>query len=157
MATQKVIQKAVGSWKGKSKLNLPWLPEDKRITKSESKLHVDLDMKHTFATITYTWVFEGKVEEGSMHICSAEKSKKTSIGWVDSWHQNSSVLHLTADEFNHDLVRATGSYPTGDGSPDWGWRIELSMPSDDTFLLKMINMPHGEKEEWAVEATYKRE
>lgn len=157
MATPKFIEKAVGSWKGVSKLNLPWLPEDKQVSTSGSKLHIDLDEKKKFATITYTWKYEDKAEEGSMLICGSEKAKELSMGWVDSWHQNGGVMPLKSSEFSHEMVKVLGSYPTGDGSPDWGWRIELSMPSDDTFLFKMINMPHGEEEAWAVEATYKRE
>jgi len=157
MPTPQFLHKAVGSWKGESKLHLSWLPEDKRVSASESKLHIDFDMKKMFATLTYTWVFEGKVEEGSMLICGSEKSKLMSVGWSDSWHQNSAVMLLKSAEFSHEVIKVTGSYPAGDGTPDWGWRIELSLPSEDQFVLKMFNITPAGEAEWAVEGIYKRD
>lgn len=157
MATSKFLHKSVGSWKGESKLHLEWLPEDQRVTVCDSKLHIDLDMQKKYATLTYTWVYDGKVEEGSMHVCGSSKQKSSTIGWVDSWHQHGSVLHLKGAEFNDESVKCSGTYPSGDGSPDWGWRIELSLPEENQFLLKMINISPEGKESWAVECFYQRE
>jgi hypothetical protein len=79
MAVPPNIRAAVGSWKGKSKLNLPWLPADKQVTESDSQLHVDTDDRGTIATLTYDWHYEGKRHEGTMILAGSTKEKKIEI------------------------------------------------------------------------------
>ena len=153
MAIPKSITEAKGSWFGSSKLNQSWLPPEKRIAESASFLHVDTDEHDTFATITYTWHYEGKRHEGTVLICMAGKSKVVQIGWVDSWHQSTAVMHLVGSESSDGSFKAKGTYAAG--KEVWGWTIEFKM-TPDLLTMRMENLtPKGEAE-WAVEAIYKR-
>lgn len=154
MAIPESIHKAVGLWHGKSKLNLPWLPPEKRVTESASRLHIETDNHVRLATITYDWHYDGKREEGTLILCGSAKSKKMEMGWSDSWHQNSGVLHLKGQESESGAVKARGEY-TVDGKEFWGWTIELAATADKLTLCMENVTPKGEAE-WAVEATYTR-
>jgi hypothetical protein len=153
MAVPKSIVDSKGSWRGKSQLNLPWLPPEKRVTESNSSLHIDTDGSGSFATITYTWAHEGKRQEGTILVCGAHKSDAIEFGWVDSWHQNSSVLHLVGSSPEGGSTKAKGTY-SGDGQT-WGWTIEL-VASDGKLAMNMENIPPTGDPMWAVHANYER-
>jgi hypothetical protein len=53
-------------------------------------------------------------------------------------------------------VAVTGSYQAPPG-PDWGWRIELSMPAPDSLCMRMFNIEPDGSEELAVQADFVRE
>ena len=153
MAAPKFAHDSTGSWTGKSKLNLPWLPKDKQVSESDSNLHVDLDEQKKFATVTYTWHHEGQRHEGTMIICGSSKSKEYEIAWVDSWHQNSNIMTLKGKEDDKGNLKTKGEY-TAEGQT-WGWTIAFEH-SKDKLVMKMENVMPGDKAEWAVEAVYHR-
>lgn len=134
-------------------LNLSWLPPDKQVTESQSSFHVDTDKHDSFATITYTWAHEGKPQEGTLLLCQAAKTKHLDMGWVDSWHQNTSVLHLTGEESETGSVKAKGTYPAG--KETWGWTIAFEYDGSQLSMIMENVTPSGEAT-WAVKATYKK-
>lgn len=153
MAVPKSIHDAKGLWKGISRLNLPYLPEDQRVSESPSELHVDLDKHDAYATIAYTWAHDGKPQEGTMILAMDGGTKAVEIGWVDSWHQSAAVMHLKGKEEDGGAVRTKGDWAAGDET--WGWSVDLDV-NDGTLTLSMdVFTPKGERE-WAVKATYKR-
>lgn len=154
MAVPKSILMAKGSWRGKSKLNLPWLPRDKRVTESNSSLHIDTDSQEKIVTITYDWQYDGKREEGTLILTKARKSSAIEMGWVDSWHESDAVLHLMGEESATGSIKARGEY--GAGKEIWGWSIEL-LPTETSLTIKMDNIPPTGEAMWAVEAVYSRE
>jgi hypothetical protein len=79
MGIPKVFSNQEGMWSGKSKLHLSWLPPEKRIQESESQLHIDFDDQKTFATIAYTWKYEGKKQQGVLLVCMAPDSKEVQV------------------------------------------------------------------------------
>lgn len=152
MATNSLLIKSVGQWEGESTLHLSWLEdESKRIQPGPSGMHVEVDAHQAFATITYWWTYEGKRQEGVMVIAGGAKSKKVSIGWTDSWHSTSDVMHFKGT-WEDDRVEALGEYSVGD-SPPWGWRIVLEREGEN-LIMRMDNIEPGGKPEWAVKATY---
>ena len=153
MAIPKTLQNWAGSWAGKSKLNLPWLDEDKRISTSTSKLHVDTDDNHAFATLTYTWEHEGKKQEGTLLVAGHSKSPEIEVAWVDSWHQNTGILHCTGTVGEGDHIKVRGSYKAG--TEVWGWTIALK-PEGEHIRLVMENVTPAGEAEWAVDALYTR-
>lgn len=153
MAIPKLIKSSKGSWEGKSRLNQSWLPPEKRIAESKSKFHVDTDAHDTFATITYLWSHEGKSHEGQILLCEGDKSKKVQLGWVDSWHQNTAVMHLAGEEAADGSVKAKGTYDAE--GETWGWTIAFHLTAD-TLTMKMENLTPKDEAEWAVEAVYHR-
>lgn len=133
-------------------MHLPWLEdESKRVQTGPSGMHIEVDAHQAFATISYWWTYEGKRQEGLMVIAGGVKSKKVSIGWADSWHSNTDVMHFTGT-YEDGRVEALGQYSDGDGPP-WGWRIVLE-GKDGNLTLAMDNIPPGEQGIWAVKATY---
>lgn len=152
MAVPKFVQDAQGSWKGTSKLNLPWLPKEKQVSKCDSKLHVEIDPGHRYATIHYIWAYEGKREEGTMIVCGDEK-ELVEIGWSDSWHMNAGVMKLKG-KYVAGYLKTRGEY-TAEGQT-WGWSVALEL-KDGVFWIKMENIMPGEKAMWAVEGEYRKE
>jgi hypothetical protein len=160
MATPSTVRKAQGSWKGRSRLNLPWLPEPERITESDSLLEVFNAPEDTFAQVTYTWEYEGVVHRG----CWIFAGKKVPEGdcaagvtgaWTDSWHQNTSILQVAESGPQGDAVRLLGEYSGGEG-PKWGWRLELQLVSSDSLEFRMVNISPEGVEEWAQHGIYSR-
>ncbi len=154
MAVPKSIHAAKGLWQGKSLLNLPFLPPGKQVSESQSSLHIDTDKHDSFATITYTWQYEGQVQEGTILLCQSDKRKHLELGWVDSWHQSTSVMHLEGEETETALVKAKGSY--SGGNETWGWTIAFVHDGDQLTMTMENVMPSGEAV-WAVKATYKKD
>ena len=150
MAVPKNVQEAKGLWKGTSSLNRSWLAEGKRVSESPSRLHVDAN--DAYATIHYTWAVDGKAQEGTMLVAMDEKSKAVEIGWSDTWHQSSGVMHLTGT--GDDAVRTKGTFRAGEET--WGWTIDLAF-ADGFMSLTMANVTPKGVAEWAVRATYRRE
>jgi len=153
MAVPKAIHQAKGLWRGKSQLNLPFLPPDKRVSTSDSRLHIDSDEQNSFATITYDWHQDGKRQEGTIIMCKAAKSKAVELGWVDSWHQNGAVMHFSGEESEDGLVKTKGTY--GPEKEPWGWTIEFQL-SADQLTMNMTNIHPTGQVDWAVKATYKK-
>ena len=153
MAVPKQIHQAKGLWRGKSQLNFPILPPEKRVTESESSLHIDTDAHESFATITYNWEYEGKRQEGTILVCMGNKSKVVDFAWVDSWHQNSSIMNLVGDEATNGTIKAKGSYVAG--KETWGWTIQIQL-TDNTLALNMDNLDPTGAAEWAVKGVYQR-
>lgn len=152
MAIPQFIQDSQGSWKGTSKLNLPWLPKDKQVSACDSKFHIEIDPRQKYATIHYVWAYNGKREEGTMLVCG-DKKESVEIGWSDSWHMNSGVMQLKGKHEPNSL-KTLGSY-TAEGQT-WGWSIAFEL-KDDVLWMKMENLPTGMDPQWAVEAEYRRE
>ena len=153
MAVPKPMLDARGKWQGKSRLHLSWLPEDQRITESESDLVVAADPNCAYATVKYTWVHEGKAQSGLLLVAAGENGD-ASGGWADSWHQSGGVLALKGAGPDDGPLRLTGSYSAGE-PPEWGWRIEVES-SESELVLRMINITPDGDEEWAVEGRYQK-
>jgi len=153
MAVPKSIREAKGLWQGKSQLNLPFLPPEKRVSESNSRFHIETDDQNSYATITYDWHYEGKRQEGTIIVCMAEKSRAVQFGWVDSWHQSTAVMHLTGKESDSGSVKVKGTYPAG--KETWGWTIEF-IHEGDGISMNMENVTPSGEAIWAVKATYKR-
>jgi len=154
MAIPKSIHEAKGLWKGNSRLNLPWLPADKQVSESNSSLHIDSDGNNTYATITYNWSHEGKRQEGTIILSESTDSKAVELGWVDSWHQNSGVLHLVGEESDSGSVKVKGTY--GPAKEPWGWTIEFQRAGNQ-LSMNMDNIKPSGEAIWAVKATYSRD
>jgi hypothetical protein len=154
MAVPKPIHDAKGLWRGKSSLNLPWLPPDKQVSESDSSLHVDTDGLNTYATITYTWHHDGMRQEGTIILCGSSETKSVELGWSDSWHQNSGVMHLAGQESADGLVKAKGTY--GPAKELWGWTIAFHLDGAQ-LTMNMENVTPAGEAVWAVKATYKRD
>lgn len=154
MAVPKSIHEAKGLWRGKSKLNLPWLAPEKRVSESHSSLHIDTDSQDKFATITYNWQYEGKREEGTIILAKEAEANVVTFGWVDSWHQNGGVMHLKGEDAGAGSIKAKGEYSAD--KEMWGWTLEI-ISTHDSLTIKMDNLTPAGEPTWAVEGIYTRE
>ena len=154
MSVPKSIVNGKGSWRGRSKLHLPWLEADARISESASRLHIDCDGQNASATIVYAWEHEGKAQEGTILLCGHGTSKDVELGWVDTWHQNSSVMHLVGRVGDDGSVSAKGAFKV-EGQA-WGWTIALAFEGE-RLRLKMENVTPLGIADWAVDALYSRD
>lgn len=153
MAAPQAAQDAAGSWKGKSKLHLSWLPPEERVQESDSSLQVAVNEQGAFATVTYTWHYEGEKKEGTILIAAESEGPGVQMAWVDSWHQSGGVLHLTGTTAEDGSVKAKGTYAAGEEV--WGWTIALGQVGPN-LVLKMENVTPDGVAEWAVEGVYTR-
>ena len=145
------LASATGHWDGNSRLHLSWLQDDQKIQEGPSLAQLEADLSGTFATLTYTWTYEGEPQHGRMLVAGTEP---VTVAWADSWHQSARLLILTGATTDAGFA-VSGTYPAGDGSPDWGWRIEVSH-SDKELRVLMTNITPDGEEEWAVDGRYTR-
>lgn len=153
MAVPKPIRTAAGSYTGASTLHL-WTSEGIQKDEGPSKLHIEFDRNTKYATVTYTWTYKGKEQEGTILIASDDEGKDVTMGWTDNWHMSAGVLHLKG-AVKDDEISCKGKYAAPPG-PDWGWRITLES-SEDSLTLKMYNATPKGEEAIAVEAIYRLE
>lgn len=130
---------------------MDWPPGNRSETDCASTLRI-VSVNDEFLALEYTWDYEGKTERGSMIVATSERRNETTIGWSDSWHQNSAVMLLVGPSI--DKVSCKGTYHVH-GMPDWHWRIELE-PLGDEFLFRMFNISPEGNEELAVDGRYTR-
>jgi hypothetical protein len=146
-----VLANAVGSWSGVSRLNLTHLPPEERVSEWPTTATVR-SVNDEYLVLDYTWTYEGKDERGTMLIASSQARDETTIGWTDSWHQNTAVMLLTGSGASR--ADCYGVFHV-EGHPDWGWRIAVSLERDTLVVRMFISTPEGE-EDWAVEKVYER-
>lgn len=90
--------------------------------------------------VSIRWAHEGAPKAGEIVLSGPAPSCRGDF--TDSFHATAGlVLH------GHVQGRAVllyGTYPAGDGSPDWGWRIVLDWYDPDHFSFRMFNvLPDG--------------
>lgn len=152
MSIPGALSGTVGQWSGANKL---WFMPSEPAFDSETRAEVSLAAGGHFLALRYEWAHEGTPHQGFLLIGEDTSAGRCDAAWVDSFHNSHRLVPCTGPLSTDGVLRATGSYPAPPG-PDWGWRIELSVPQPDALLLRMFNiMPDGQ-EALAVEATYAR-
>ena len=86
------------------------------------------------------WAHEGVPQQGELLLSGPAPACRCQF--TDSFHAAAGlVLHGLVQG---PAVLLYGTYPAGDGSPDWGWRIVLDWADPEHFGLQMFNvMPDG--------------
>lgn len=93
------------------------------------------------------WAHEGAAKEGEIVLNGPGPSCRGDF--TDSFHaQGGMSFHGHVEGKS---VRLFGTYPAGDGSPDWGWRIVLDWYDPENFSLRMFNVLPDGKEALAVD------
>jgi hypothetical protein len=140
-----------GSWAGTSTLQDPHTsgPDASRSTAEVVPLLGD-----RFARIDYTWSYRGAPHAGSLLLGYDAEAGEVSACWIDSWHLNRAIMLLHGREQGDSKLDVLGSYPPGDGSPDWGWRIAVTPKSREGLRIVMHNIDPEGREYLAVDASY---
>ncbi len=137
----------VGRWEGRSTLYLD--PEGEGDTQPSS-VEVEPAANGKALLVNYVWQVDDAQEMGSLLIERDPKQPGCRAAWVDSWHQNQTMMVLAGD--NPDAVDMHGKYQA-EGWPEWGWRIRLEADTDRLRLLMWNIEPQG-KEARAVVGEY---
>lgn len=146
-----------GTYRGSNRLYLPDMPDGELVInefQSEGEITIGPHVGDTITRVAYTWSHKGGPCQGALVAAYDLGSGVATAGWADSWHQSAATLFLTGTVTAEGFA-VTGSYPAGDGSPDWGWRIEITTDGA-AATMKMFNiMPDG-TEMIAVHGDYHR-
>ena len=94
----------------------------------------------TSQRLVIRWAHEGTSQEGSLVLAGPTPSCRGEF--TDSFHAvQTLLLHGRVDGAQLLLY---GTYPAGDGSPDWGWRVVLDWSDPEHFVVRMFNvLPDG--------------
>lgn len=143
-----------GRWTGSNLLRLSWLPEPEH--RSDARAVIAPEAGGKFCSMRYHWWYEGIEHEGLLLMGWGDHAEAATAAWCDSWHMNARLMFCTgkAQEDGRAILRGSYAAPPG---PDWGWRIEFSMPIADTLTLRMFNIDPNAIEELAVQADFVRD
>lgn len=97
--------------------------------------------------VTVAWAHDGAPKLGELRLRGPAPACRGDF--TDTFHAESGmVLHGYAPGQE---LRLFCTYPAGDGSPDWGWRIVLDWYDPDHFVFRMFNVLPDGQEALAVE------
>lgn len=90
--------------------------------------------------VSVRWAHDGAQKKGELALSGPAPSCRGDF--TDSFHAVAGlVLH---GHVQGSAALLYGTYPAGDGSPDWGWRVALDWCDPDHFSLRMFNvLPDG--------------
>jgi hypothetical protein len=131
-----------GTWEGPNRVQVDagHPPEE-----SLSQLTVTPILRNTFIHLDHTWSWKGDPQIGALLIGHNPKTGASTIHWIDTWHNRTSVMALTGAFDNHNTLIAHGHFPVDQG-PDWGWRIEIH-PTTDHLKINMFCLhPNGHQD-----------
>jgi hypothetical protein len=141
-----------GQWTG---INRLWLSPQDPANESETTASIALVARDGFATVRYTWAYDGRPEDGLLLVRNDAEPSPDDMVWVDSWHTGGKLMHLRGEESTDGRISAFGTYAAPPG-PDWGWRIVLAADTADEVRILMYNVSPDGDEALAVEARYAR-
>jgi hypothetical protein len=97
--------------------------------------------------VSVQWAHEGAPKAGELVLSGPGAACRGDF--TDTFHAASGlVLH---GHVEGSTVHLYCTYPAGDGSPSWGWRIVLDWYDPDHFSFRMFNVRPNGKETLAVD------
>jgi hypothetical protein len=153
MAARWNVEALVGSWEGENRL---WMDPTGAGETSHATARMALVAGGGFASLAYTWAYEGKPQDGLLVVRRAERPGPLDAVWVDSFHTGGGFMTFQGEVDLTGRWSLSGTYGA-DAGPAWGWRIAIDHDEDDdAFRLSMWNVPPGGTDEPAVEARLRR-
>jgi len=129
-----------GNWQGTSKL---WLEPGKLAGESPIVGTIQLLLDGRFALFLYQSSIDGEAQHGMFTFGFNTTLEQYEASWVDSYHNNTAIMFCTGNEKGKGFS-VTGSYPSADGGPDWGWRTEVELSDKDHLIITAYNIsPEG--------------
>lgn len=101
----------------------------------------------------YSWEFESDREEGLLLMGYDHIKNKISMSWADSWRQNPGFMMSEGSMNSEKSISAKAEYEVSEG-PNWGWRTEIILKSDNNFDFEMYNITPQGGELLAVKVEY---
>ena len=113
-----------------------------------------LSIQGQFLKVSYTWSLESEPQAGIFLVrldCEGREVESRLAGFLAYAREISWSAGEASQPDGCAMVEGAYAAPPG---PDWGWRIALEHGDDDSFILRMDNIPPGGKPEQAVETKY---
>ncbi|MEZ5992705.1 MAG: DUF1579 domain-containing protein [Planctomycetota bacterium] len=149
-----LLASMVGEWQGVAKT---WFEPGKLGDESPITGNTRLALDGMFLLHEYEGTLMGGPMKGLAIIGRSLGEQQWQVAWIDSVHNGTRIMHSVGEkDAPADKTNVFGTYPAGDGSPDWGWRTTLEMRTPDNLVITHYNItPEGE-ESPGVEIDYKR-
>ena len=141
-----------GTWVGHNRLQPR--AEDP-VSESPSVLTVTPVLAVTFVRLDQEWSWDGKPQSGSVLVGYTPDTGGATLHWVDTWHNGRGFMNLVGQFETENRLVARGSFPV-DGSPDWGWRIEIEIGDAQLSVNMFCINPANSKDEGWVWSNYTR-
>lgn len=149
-----ILASMVGEWEGVAKT---WFEPGKLGDESTVKGTTRLVAQGNFLLHEYEGTLMGQPMQGCAIIGHYIGGNRWQIAWVNNHHNGTRImLSEGKEDDSRDKPNVLGSYPAGDGSPDWGWRTTLEMRGADNFVLMHYNITPDGDESPGVEFDYSR-
>ena len=146
------MSELIGKWQGRTYL---WLFPGDPVHESDSKAEVRKIGNGQFTEIWYTWAYDGEPQEGRLFLGQMSEDGSVKAVWFDSWHLNGIFMVFKGTVDEDETISLNGSYAAPSG-PDWGWQIAIEPVKNESFFLRMYNIPPEEEKALAVEVEYSR-
>jgi hypothetical protein len=141
-----------GDWQG---LARTWFEPGEPVDTSPIQGTIGLALGGRFAVHEYKYKFQDKANEAIALIGYNLQLQRWVTAWADSMHNGTAIM-FSQGEPGAASASVLGSYPDGQGGPDWGWRTEIALPEPDRLVITHYNIQPGEPEQKAVEIDYQR-
>ncbi len=141
-----------GEWLGMTKT---WFEPDKLTDESPWQGEFKMVLGGRFLLYTYQGSLHGDSFEGITLLGYNPQRNRYEMAWVDSFHNGSTIMFSHGGE-KEGVFNVKGSFFTGPGSPDWGWRTEIQPQENGELIITHYGItPEGQ--EWkGIETSYKR-
>ncbi len=146
------LQSLAGDWTGISKT---WFEPNKMADESPISATFQLELEGRFAVFEYHGTLCGDPLHGKLTIGYNDPRNRVETAWIDGFHMGNGILFSVGDVMP-DGFSVLGSYPTGEGSPDWGWRTQLVAQDSDHLTLRSFNIPPDGQEVLGIETVITR-
>ncbi len=146
-----LLSRSKGKWKGIKKL---WLSPGKACRECDITAEVRDTALGRSAVIDYAWSLEGERQEGHLVLNTDFGKGGVQAAWVDSFHMATGIMILKGEFKRPDTIDLMGNYTAPPG-PDWGWRMVIVAPDENTLNLINYNVSPGGDEYLAIEVSLK--
>lgn len=148
-----VLARMAGEWEGRTQV---WFEPDKpAVMDVAQRATVRSILGGRFVLHEYSYGEGDGAGEGIAIYGLHLDADACESAWVDTFHTGTSLMFSKAPRTDAGYKVLT-HYGDGKGGPEWGWRTELSQPSDDELLVQMFNILPDGLEAKAVETRYRR-
>ncbi len=148
------LKQLVGDWQGSTRT---WFEPDKLVDESATRMTIRSALDDRFVIIEYEGSIQGKPMLGHASVGFDLTRNRYEMAWCDSFHNSTAIMYLAGEPGDH-TFSVHGSYPVGEGHPDWGWRIVLELIGDGALAFTHYNVPPSDvgPEYKGVETSFKR-
>ncbi|CAG0931774.1 hypothetical protein PLCT1_01895 [Planctomycetaceae bacterium] len=149
-----LLARLAGNWNGTCKT---WFEPGKLADTQPISGRIRRVLGGRFVKHSYKSRLMGQTMRGHSLIGFDLARAKFIVAWADSCHNGTTIMNSIQDRApEKNAFSVLGSYPDGQGGPDWGWRTEYRIVGDDEISVKHFNIPPKTGEALAVEIKYTR-